>query len=56
MSPEPKPDPDKEVKPNEVIATAEDLRRILDEFGMHDVPVFDIKLPEVKDILKEKKK
>ncbi len=38
--------PELEKKP-EVIATAEDLRKILDEFGMHDVPVFDVVLPEL---------
>lgn len=50
------PDPDKEVKPNEVIATAEDLRKILDEFGMKDVPVFDVVLPELPKSPKEDKK
>ncbi len=51
------PDPDREIKPNEVIATAEDLRRILDEHGLKDVPVFDVVLPELpKNLDKEKKK
>lgn len=49
------PDPEREVKPNEVIASAEDLRRILDEFGMHDVPVFDVVLPELPKSPKEDK-
>jgi len=39
MTPEPEKEP--------TIESAEDLRKLLDEAGMPDVPVFEVDLPEL---------